>query len=178
MIWKLQKPIFANAFWKKELELLSRLLKTFGMKDVKEVVNAHSCDGDMAKKTSIVLFQLGREITIGEGSKTELKLGVVQIPVALDELNGVEIFWMCASVNMAIYAIVMTKFTVNGNLVTLQLGSSQLFSENDSITKFEVEQSSTNSPSFLVFHYYLEVNVDVAHYTTINALLNAEIKML
>ena len=85
---------------------------------------------------------------------------------------------MCASANMANYAIKMTKFEVNGNLVMLQPGSSQLFSENDFIMKCEVDQSSMSSPSFLVFHYYLEGDVDVAHYTTSNVLFNAQIKML
>ena len=44
--------------------------------------------------------------------------------------------------------------------------------------KYEVEQRSMNSPSFNVFNYYLEGYVDVAHYTTANALFNAEIKIL
>ena len=37
--------------WKKELELLLILLKSFGMKDVKAVVGAYPCDGDMTQKT-------------------------------------------------------------------------------------------------------------------------------
>ena len=48
----------------------------------------------------------------------------MQIPVALDETNGGEIFQMCASANMAIYVKEMTKLEVNGNLVILQPGSS------------------------------------------------------
>ena len=79
---------------------------------------------------------------------------------------------------MAIHAIEMTKLEVNGNLVTLQPGSSQLFSKNDLIMKYEVEQSSMNSPSFIVFHYYLEEGLDVAHYITSNAMINTEIIML
>ena len=35
-----------------------------------------------------------------------------------------------------------------------------------------------NSITFIVFHYYLERGVDVAHYTTTNALFNAEIRIL
>ena len=62
---------------------------------------------------------------------------------------------------MAIYAIEMTKLEVNGNLVTLQPGSSQLFSENDFTMKYEVEQSSMNSSSFIVFHYYLEEGMEM-----------------
>ena len=46
--------------------MLSRLLKTFGM--IKAVVDAYPCDGDMAKITNSILFQLGREIVIGEKS--------------------------------------------------------------------------------------------------------------
>ena len=44
--------------------------------------------------------------------------------------------------------------------------------------KYEVDQSSMNSPSFIVFHYYFVRDVDVAYYTTTNALFNAEIKTL
>ena len=80
---------------------------------------------------------------------------------------------MCASAKMVIYAIKMTKLEVNGNLVTLQSGSSQLFSENDFIIKYEVDQSSMNLPSIIVLHYYLEGDIDVAHYTTTNAMFNA-----
>ena len=74
---------------------------------------------------------MGKEIAIGEESQSEVRLDLVQIPVALDETNGGEIFPMYASANMATYAIEMTNLEVNGNLVTLQPGSSQLFSEND-----------------------------------------------
>ena len=52
-----------------------------------------------------------------------MRLGLVQIPIALNENNRDEIFWMCASVHMTIYAIEMTKLEVSGNLVTLQRGS-------------------------------------------------------
>ena len=65
------------------------------------------------KKTISVLIWLGRKIAIGGGSQTELKLGRVQISVKLDDTNGGEIFWMCASVNMAIYAREVTKLEVN-----------------------------------------------------------------
>ena len=68
-------------------------------------------------------------IAINDGCKTELKLGLVQIPVALDESNGGEIFWMCPSANMVNYAIEMTKLELKGNLVMLQQGSFHLFSE-------------------------------------------------
>ena len=72
---------------------------------------------------------MDREIAFSERSQTELRLGLVQIPVALDESNEGEIFWMCASSNMAVYAIEMMKLKVNGKLVTLQPGISQLFDE-------------------------------------------------
>ena len=62
---------------------------------------------------------LDREIAIGEGSLTALRMGLVQIPVALNETNEGEIFWMCASANMAIYVIEMTKLELNGDLVML-----------------------------------------------------------
>ena len=81
----------------------------------------------------------------------------MQIPVALDESNEGEIFWMCASAHMAIYAIEMS------NRVTLQPGSSHLFSENDFSMKYEVDQSSMNLPSFIILYYYLEGDVDMAH---------------
>ena len=85
----------------------------------------------------------------------------MQSPVILDKRNGGEIFWMCASANMAFYAIEMTKHEVNGNLVTLQPVCSQLFGGNDLIIKYDAEQTSMNSPSFIVFHYYLDRDVDV-----------------
>ena len=44
----------------------------------------------------------------------------MHIPVALDESNGGEIFLMCASSNMAVYAIEITRLEVIGKLVTLQ----------------------------------------------------------
>ena len=114
---------------------------------------------------------------MGEKNRTELRLGLVQILAALDESNGGEIFWMCALSNMAIYAIGITKLEVNVKLVTLQPESSQLFSENkDFIMKYEVDQSSMNSPSFIVFHYYFVGDVVVAQYTATNVLFNAEIK--
>ena len=52
-IWKLQKPIFANAILEKELGMLSRLLKTFGMKHVKAVVDAFPHDGKMTKNQTL-----------------------------------------------------------------------------------------------------------------------------
>ena len=55
-----------------------------------------------------------------------MRLGLVQISVAFDESNAGEILWMCASVNMTIYAKDMTMLEVNGNLVMLQPGSYQL----------------------------------------------------
>ena len=126
-----------------------------------------------------VLFQLGREILIGEVSQTGSTLGLVQIAVALDESNESEIFWICASANLAAYATEVAKLEVNGNMVTLQPASSQLFSEKeDFIMKYEVNQSPMKSPSFIIFHYYHEGDVNVAHYTTTNALFKAEIKTL
>ena len=87
----------------------------------------------------------------------------MQIPVALDETNVGKIFWMCASANMAIYAIGMTKLEVNHNVVALHPGNSQFLGKNDLIMKYEVESSYMTSPSFIVFHYYLDVDVDVTH---------------
>ena len=46
----------------------------------------------------------------------------MEIPVALDEINGSEIYWICASMDMAIYAIEMTKLEVNCNLVAFEPG--------------------------------------------------------
>ena len=71
------------------------------------------------------------------------------------------------------------KLEVNGNLVTLHPGCSQLFSENkDIIMKNDVDESFMNIMSIIVLYYYLEGDVDVAHYTTTSALFNAEIKMI
>ena len=41
---------------KKELEKLSRLLKTFGIKEVKAVVDVYPCECDMAKKQTVSSF--------------------------------------------------------------------------------------------------------------------------
>ena len=106
-------------YWKKEIEVLSRLLKTFGMKEVKAMVDVYPCDGDMAKNLTAISFHWA-EIVIGEKNQTDLRLDLVQIPVALDESNGDEIFWMHASSNMAGYAMEMMKLEVIGKLVTLQ----------------------------------------------------------
>ena len=104
---------------------------------------------------------------------------MVPISVVLDESNVGELFLMCVSSNMAVYTIEMAKFEINGKLVTLQPGSSQLFKEKgDFIMKLEVDQISMNSPSFVVFHYYPEGDVDGAHDTMTNALFYAEIKNL
>ena len=78
---------------------------------------------------------------------------------------------------MAVYAIEKTELKINGKLATLQPGSSQLFNKNeDFIIKCEVKQSFMNSPSFIVFLYYLEGDVDVAYNTTTIALFHVEIK--
>ena len=68
---------------KKELNMLLRLLKSFGMKEIIAVVNAYPCD--MARKPNSILFHMGREIAISKVSQTELRLCLVQIPSALDE---------------------------------------------------------------------------------------------
>ena len=130
-----------------KLEMLSKLLKRLRAKHVKAAFDAYPSDRDMAKTNSIFV-QLGKETTIGEERKTKLRLGLVQVPVALHETNRGEISWMFASVNMAIYSIEMIKLDVNGNLATLQPGSSQLFSENDVIMTCEVDQSCI----FIAFH--------------------------
>ena len=68
----------------------------------------------------------------------------------------------------------MMKLQVNGKLVMLQL-----FDEKEVlIMKYEVYQSFMNSPSFMVFHYYLRGDVDVVYYTMTNASFNAKIKTL
>ena len=112
---------------------------------------------------------MDREIAIGEENMRELRLGLVRIPVALNETNESETFWMCPSAKMAIYAIAMTKLEVDSNLV--------IFSEIDLFTK-NAFHKILNSSNFIVFHYFLEGDVNVACYTTTNALFNAEIKML
>ena len=48
-----------------------------------------------------------------------MRLGLVQIPVAIDKINGGEILRTCISADMAIYAIKITKLEVNGNLFIL-----------------------------------------------------------
>ena len=46
------------------------------------------------------------------------------------------------------------------------------------IVNYEVNHSSINSPSSIVFHYCLVEDVDMAYYTMTNSLFNAEIKTL
>ena len=120
-------------------------------------VDAYPHDGDMKKNN--ILFPLDRKITVGERRKTELRLGLVQIPVALDATFVGEIFWMCASANMAINVIEMTKLEINCNLIALQPNVIMNYETNKILT----------SPSFIVFHYYLEEVMDVAHYITTNS---------
>ena len=99
--------------------------------------------------------------TIELGIKISIK-SLVQISVALDGTNGGEIFMLCASANVAVYAIEMKKVEVNSKMVSLLPECYQLFSKNNNIAKIEVELSS-NSPGFIVFHYYLHRGVDAAH---------------
>ena len=69
-----------------------------------------------------------------------MRLGLVQNLAALDGTNGGQILLICASAIMAFSVIKTIKFDVNDNLVVLQPDSSQLFSQNDIITNFEVAQ--------------------------------------
>ena len=65
--------------------------------------------------------------------------------------------------NMAIYDIAMTKLEVNGNMVALKPGHLYLFSENNVIMKYEVEQSligwqiSSVWPFWFVVHVWLVI---------------------
>ena len=70
-----------------------------------------------------------------ESTIIEYRRGLVVIPVALYRTNGGEVFRIFVSVSGAIFAIEMTKFEVNGNLIALQQDRIQLFSKNDAITK-------------------------------------------
>ena len=120
-------------------------------KEVEAVVNGYPYDGDMAKKPNSVLLQLGRERVIVKRGQTELRLGIVKIPVPLDESNGSGIFWIYALSNMTVCAIEITKLEVNVKLVTLQPRCSHFFSENKGfVMKYEADQSSMNLPSFIV----------------------------
>ena len=56
---------------------------------------------------------------------------------------------MCASANMASYTIEINKLGIKGNHVVVQPVSSQLFSENDLIMMYVVEESSIYSLSFI-----------------------------
>ena len=89
--------------------MLLRLLKIFGMKEVKPVIDAYSHHSDMMKKPNCILFQLSKEKAIVEGSQTKLRFSLVQIPVALDESNGSEICCMCDLSKMSIYTKEMTN---------------------------------------------------------------------
>ena len=58
----------------------------------------------------------------------------------------------------------MSKLEIDGNLIALYPGSSQLFTKNGVITKYEVEQ---NSIHFLILVSF--IIIFMAHYTTSNA---------
>ena len=60
------------------------------------------------RKTRTILFQLGRNILIGE-KRSDLRLGLVQIPIKLDKISGDKIVRMSKSLNIANYLIQMTK---------------------------------------------------------------------
>ena len=83
------------------------------------------------KYRTVYFFNWAERQQSGEGSGTELKLGMEQIPFASGEPNGGKIFWMCATFNIAIYAMEMIKLEVNGKLVELQQGSFQLFNAKE-----------------------------------------------
>ena len=73
------------------------------MKDLKAIFDACPHDGYIAKNKQYP--QLNKEIAIVGGSRTELRMVLVQVPVALDCTNGGKIFWICASTNMVLYAM-------------------------------------------------------------------------
>ena len=95
---------------------------------------------EVLQKTKQDPLSISQKNSIRNGRRTELRLDMEQVSVALDCITVREIFRICVSVNMDIYAIEMTKLEVGGNLVASQRGSSQLFSEKNVITKDEVEQ--------------------------------------
>ena len=100
-----------------------------------------------------------------EKVRTEFRLSLVQISVALDETNGGEIFRMCTSVKIDIHAIEMT-YLEGVNLVALQPSCSQMFNENNVITKHEIVHRF-NSLCFTVLHYYNQRHVAVTQCTTL-----------
>ena len=144
------------------------------MKDDKTVVDSHPCNGVMAK-TNKIQFHLGRELSVSVKARIKFRLGLVQISIKVDKTSEGEIFRICASVNIAIKKIEMTKLEINENVAALQPGSSHFFSDDDDITKYEVEKSH-NSPSFIVFHYSPWGDVDMVNYTTCNTLFHAKIE--
>ena len=58
--WNCRRQFLPMLYLKKELETLSRLLKTFGMNEAKAVVDADQCDGDITKNLNSILFQFIR----------------------------------------------------------------------------------------------------------------------
>ena len=83
---------------------------------------------------------MGQKKAIGGGSRTELRMALVQIHVALDDTNGVNKFSGCVlPPTWLICHIEVMKLEVNHNLIALCSGSSQLSSENDVNTEYEVE---------------------------------------
>ena len=47
-------------YWKKELEMVSRLLKGHSLKEIKSVVDAYPCNGDMAKNQTVSSFSCAK----------------------------------------------------------------------------------------------------------------------
>ena len=100
---RLRSRCLSMLYWKKELEMLSSI-KSSKMKNINDVVDSYSCDGDMATKTSKICFRLGREISTGDTGRTKHKLALIQMQVALNGTSSDKIFRMCAHENIAIYA--------------------------------------------------------------------------
>ena len=56
---ELQKAFLPVLYWKKVLEMVWSLLKSFGMKDVNAVDDVYLHDGDMTKNQTVSSFNLG-----------------------------------------------------------------------------------------------------------------------
>ena len=85
-IWIIQKPTVANWLEKRAGNAFETW--NFCIEDVKFVDDAHPCDEDIAKKSNNIIFQLCREIAICKGSRTGLRLSMVQVPVVTNGTSG------------------------------------------------------------------------------------------
>ena len=74
---------------------------------------------EIRQKTNKIQFQLGREKYHSGRYDIGVQIGPGALPVKLDHTTEGLLFKMCASVNIAFFAVEMTNFEVDSNLVEI-----------------------------------------------------------